>query len=399
MRISTNLQFTQSLNALLARQAESFKTQLQLSSGQKINQAADDPVGAGVAVQLDRARAELERFSANSNIVANRLNLAEVALTSFGDRLLRVRELAVQGFNGTQNAESRSAIADELEQQLEAMFALANSDDGSGRYLFAGSQGSAVPFTLGPGGAVLYGGDQVQRSIDVSPSLAIADVAPGTEIFLRVPTGNGTFAARPDATNAGTLVIGSSGLSGSTPWIPDNYTISFDGAGNYSVQDGTAAVIAAGTYTPGEAIEFAGAQLRFFGTPAAGDSFTIEPSPRQDVFATVQGVIDALRQPSATPEQRAAQQNAFFASLEDLALAQDQIIDARSKVGAGLNTLDRTTEERSAQVLSLSSTLSDIRDVNYAEAASRLSQQLLMLEAAQASFVKVQGNSLFNYIR
>ena len=58
MRISTNLQFTQSLNALLARQAESFKTQLQLSTGQKINTAAQDPVGAGSIVQLDRARAE-----------------------------------------------------------------------------------------------------------------------------------------------------------------------------------------------------------------------------------------------------------------------------------------------------------------------------------------------------
>lgn len=398
MRISTNLQFTQSLNALLARQAESFKTQLQLSTGQKINTAAQDPVGAGSIVQLDRARAELERFGANSNVLANRLNLAEVALTSTGDRLLRVRELAVQGFNGSQSPESRSAIADELEQQLEALFALANSDDGSGRYLFAGSQGSAVPFNLGPGG-VVYAGDQVQRRVDVSPSLSVADVAPGSEIFLRVPTGNGTFAARPDPANAGTLVLGSAGLSGSTPWAPDNYRIVFDGAGGYSVEDGSATVIATGTYTPGEAIEFGGVQLRFNGAPAAGDSFSVQPSPRQDVFATVQGVIDALRLPSATPEQRAAQQNAFFASLEDLGAAQEQIIDARSKIGAGLNTLDRTTEERASQVLSLSTTLSGIRDVNYAEAASQLSQQLLMLEAAQATFAKVQGNSLFNYIR
>lgn len=398
MRISTNLQFNQSLNALLARQSESFKTQLQLSTGLKINSAAQDPVGAGTIVQLDRARAELERFSANSNVLANRLNLAEVALTSTGDRLLRVRELAVQGFNGSQSPESRSAIADEMEQQLEALFALANSNDGSGRYLFAGSQGAAVPFSPGPGG-VVYAGDQVQRRVDVSPSLSVADVAPGSEIFLRVPTGNGTFAARADAANAGTLVLASAGLSGSTPWLPDGYRITFDGAGGYSVEDGSAAVIATGTYTPGEAIEFGGAQLRFNGVPAAGDSFTVQPSPRQDMFATVQGVIDALRLPSATPEQRAAQQNAFFSSLEDLGAAQEQIIDSRSKIGAGLNTLDRTTEERASQVLSLSTTLSEIRDVNYAEAASRLSQQLLMLEAAQATFAKVQGNSLFNYLR
>jgi flagellar hook-associated protein 3 FlgL len=71
----------------------------------------------------------------------------------------------------------------------------------------------------------------------------------------------------------------------------------------------------------------------------------------------------------------------------------------RAKVGAGLNTLDRTTEERASQVLSLATTLSEIRDLDFAEAASRLSQQLLFLEAAQASFAKVQSNSLFNYIR
>lgn len=398
MRISTNQQFTQGLNALLARQSEALKTQLQLSNGRKINSAAEDPVGAGVAVMLDRARAELERFSSNSNIVANRLNLAEVALTSTGDSLLRIRELAVQGFNGTQTPESRSAIADELIQQLDSLYGQANASDGSGRYLFAGSQGAAVPFTPGAGG-VIYAGDQVQRRIDISPSLAVADVEPGSEIFMRIPTGNGSFAARADAANGGTLVLQSAGLSGTTPWLPDNYRIVFDGAGGYSVEDGSAAVIATGTYTPGEAISFGGAQLRFSGAPAAGDSFSVDPSPRQDMFATVQGIIDALQLPSATPEQRAAQQNAFFAGLEDLELSQQQIIDARSKVGARLSTLDRTAEERGAQTLSLSTTLSEIRDLNYAEAASRLSQQLLMLEAAQASFTKVQSNSLFDYFR
>jgi len=398
MRISTNQQFTQGLNALLARQSEALKTQLQLSNGRKLNSAADDPVGAGVAVQLDRARAELERFSFNSGALANRLNLAETAMTSLGERVQRVRELAIQGFNGTQSAESRSAIANELEQELKALYGLANSDDGAGRALFAGSQATTQPFSPGPGG-VVYAGDQVQRRVDVSPSLAVADVAPGSEIFLRIADGNGTFSARADAANAGTAVLQSAALSSSTPWLSDSYRLVFDGAGGFSVEDGAATVIATGTYVAGQAIEFGGAQLRISGTPAAGDSFNVQPSRPQDLFSTVQSVIDGLRLPATTPEQRALQQNAFFASLENLGQGLGQIIDARSKIGAGLNTLDRTTEERSAQVLSLSTTLSDIRDVNYAEAASRLSQQLLMLEAAQASFAKVQSNSLFNFIR
>jgi flagellar hook-associated protein 3 FlgL len=399
MRISTNLQFTQSLAALLNRQSDVLKTQLQLSNGRRLNTAADDPVGAGVTVQLERAQSELQRFANNSNIVANRLNLAEVALTSFGDRLQRIRELALQGFNGVQSAQSRAAIADEMSEHLEALFALANADDGGDRYLFSGSEGAVRPFALGPGGVPVYSGDQVQRRVDVSVSLSVADVAPGSEVFMRVPTGNGSFSARADAANAGTLVLASAGLSGGTPWLPDNYRITFDGAGGYSVQDGSAAVIATGSYVPGEAIQFGGAQLRFNGAPAAGDSFVVQPSPKQDVFTTVQGVIAALRLPSDTAVQRAAQQNAFFAGLEDLSQGMGHVIDMRAKVGAGLNTLDRTTEERASQVLSLATTLSEIRDLDFAEAASRLSQQLLFLEAAQASFAKVQSNSLFNYIR
>ena len=52
-----------------------------------------------------------------------------------------------------------------------------------------------------------------------------------------------------------------------------------------------------------------------------------------------------------------------------------------------------------AQDITLRETLSDLRDVNVAEAASRLAQQSTALEAAQASFVRLQGLSLFNYLR
>ena len=49
--------------------------------------------------------------------------------------------------------------------------------------------------------------------------------------------------------------------------------------------------------------------------------------------------------------------------------------------------------------LQLEQSLSEVQDLDYAEAVSRLNQQLLSLQAAQQAFVKVQGLSLFNYLR
>jgi flagellar hook-associated protein 3 FlgL len=64
-----------------------------------------------------------------------------------------------------------------------------------------------------------------------------------------------------------------------------------------------------------------------------------------------------------------------------------------------MNTLAQTADERSAQSLQLKTTLSELRDLDYAEAASRLTQQLTTLQAAQQTFVTVQGSNLFSFLR
>ncbi|MDX5385838.1 MAG: hypothetical protein LPK24_04815, partial [Marinobacter sp.] len=57
------------------------------------------------------------------------------------------------------------------------------------------------------------------------------------------------------------------------------------------------------------------------------------------------------------------------------------------------------TDINENQILSLQKTLSGVEDLDYAEAISRFQQQLVTLQAAQQSFVKIQGLSLFNFIR
>jgi flagellar hook-associated protein 3 FlgL len=216
---------------------------------------------------------------------------------------------------------------------------------------------------------------------------------------MRIPTGNGTFAARANTATSGSLTLDASSVSNASAWDGGTYQVSFDGAGNYQVTDTSSTVIASGAYTPGSAIQFRGVSLTFNGAPNAGDSFSVKPPPSQDMFTSLQNLIDSVAAPSGSPAQKAAQRNGFFSSMEDLDQVESHVLDVRADVGARLNTVDETANERGAQSVSLKSRLSDLRDLDYTEAASRLSIQMTALQAAQQTFQRIHGSSLFDYLR
>lgn len=397
-RISTAGMYAQGLSSILAQQSRLARTQAQLGTGLKINSAADDPVGAGSAVALDRSLAELERFGKNSNVLVHRLSQQENALDDVGDHLNRVRELAIQASSPVLSPSDRKAISDELTVLRQGLIGLANSNDGSGRYLFAGTQDGSAPFVVA-GGAVTYVGDQVQKQVDVAPGLAIGDTTPGSEIFLRARTGDGTVSFAPGAANTGAAVLSNTSVTNASAWDQSSYQVNFTAANAYEVRDSANALVASGTYTPGESIAFRGVQVTATGTPNPGDTFDVRPAPARDIFATVQGLIDALGQPSGTAAERATMQNKVFGALQDVATAQDHVLNLRASGGARLAELETATAQRDAQGETIENTLTDLRVLDYAEAATRLSQQRVALEAAQSSFLRIQSLSLFDMLR
>jgi len=176
-RISTSGAYQLQLGTMLRKQAGLSHTQQQLASGQRLVTAKDDPVAAGTAVSLDRASAELERFGENANLLGNRLNLQESVLAQAGDRLSRVRELTIQANNASLSSEDKKAITAELKVIRDEMVGLANSQDGSGRYLFGGTADDHAPFVVS-GGNVSYTGDQRQRQVEIAPDQFVSDTLP-----------------------------------------------------------------------------------------------------------------------------------------------------------------------------------------------------------------------------
>jgi flagellar hook-associated protein 3 FlgL len=77
----------------------------------------------------------------------------------------------------------------------------------------------------------------------------------------------------------------------------------------------------------------------------------------------------------------------------------DKFTNVRAGVGARQNSLDNQKTANGDLISASQIALSSVQDLDYTEAATRLNQQLLALQAAQQSFVKIHGLSLFNFIQ
>ncbi|MFC7300900.1 flagellar hook-associated protein FlgL [Cognatiluteimonas weifangensis] len=398
LRVSTSGLFAQGLSSMQLRQGEIAKLNQQINSGVRLTRAADDPAGMAASQRLDHLLARLEQYGSNATIADSRLRQQESALSDSGDILLRARELAVQANNDSLSDPDRRAIALELRSLRAGLLQIANRDDGAGRRLFAGTRDGVVPFTDNAG-SVAYSGDDGQNVIDIGPDASVRDSNPGSEVFLRVRTGDGTSRARAAAANTGTGVLETAQVIDPAAWNGATLTLRFSGPGSYEVVDGAGNPLAppvAGSYTPGQAIVAQGAQFQVSGTPAAGDSFTLQRAPNQDVFATLQQLADALDTPALTDADRVRRRNALTAGLKDVDQAQQHFLDLRADTGVRRNELDQAADRRLADDESFRTMLSDLRDTDLTEAISQLNLKMVALEAAQRLMVRMQAGSLFD---
>lgn len=397
MRVSTSWLQHQSVTAMMDRQADLSRLNTQLSSGKRINQPSDDPVGAARALDLNHLVTDTAQYQRNIDAANARLMLEDQNLGNVNNVLVRVRTLVLQAVNGTQNDGTRGDIAAELAQLRAQLLGQANSTDAQGEYIFAGNRSGSPAFVDGVGGAT-YQGDDGQRMVAIGAGMQVAIGDAGSAVFGDIATGNGTFAVSAAAGNTGAVVAGASTVVDATAWDGGSYDIVFTAADAYEVRDGGGAVLDAGSYDPvhGGGITFRGAQVAFQGAPVAGDSFALAPSGTQNVFDTLQNIITTLRTPS---DGGATMQNAINTQFVNLDQAIDTVTRTRGMVGARMNALDQQQSLNGDLTLQYQTALNDVQGLNYYDAISQLGAQTTALQAAQMTFSKLQGSKLFDYLR
>ena len=101
MRVSTQLVQDRALQAMLERQSDLSRTQLQLSTGRRILSPSDDPSASADVVGLMQSKEITAQYQRNVDVAQSRLELEEVTLTGSSELLQRVRELTLQANNAT----------------------------------------------------------------------------------------------------------------------------------------------------------------------------------------------------------------------------------------------------------------------------------------------------------
>jgi len=406
MRISTKEIFDIGSRAIVGGQADMMKTQQQLSSGRRIASPADDPIGSSEALRLRQAAVLNSQYQGNQKAALGTLGQVESTLGNVTDLLQEVRTSALAAGNTSLADSDRQAIAQDIAGRLEQLIGYANSTDGTGSYLFGGYSDTAQPFTRS-GAGVTYNGDQGGRALQVSDSRSIDVSANGSHVFERIRTGNGTFVTSPAVANSGTGVVTTGQVTNVAALLAGHsYQVVFGAGGaTYTVNDTTGGLPGAPVagqsnlpYTSGSAISFDGMQFDISGRPAAGDVFDVKPSVSQSVFATLQNLVTLLNTPVTGSAGRTALVNGVADGLTNVDNAFDNILSYRTAMGSRMREIESLGSVMDDRNIAIKAALSQVEDVDYADAISRLSRQQMVLEAAQKSYVSVTHLSLFNFL-
>jgi flagellar hook-associated protein 3 FlgL len=394
MTISTLTFQTNALAEMEALQTALTQTQTELSTGSKLPNAAADPGAMAQVNQLNTQLSASQQYVTNGNALTANLTLEQSALTNATNALQSARDLAIEGNNSAMSVQDRQDIATQLQQLEQTLLGTANSTDSTGNYLFGGTASGTKPFVQ-TGASVGYQGNNQVNQVQISADQSVSAGDAGASVFVNIPAGNGTFTTAVGGANTGSGSIDTGSVVTPASWVPDTYTISFSSPTAYQVTNSAGAVVGAGTYTSGDAIDFAGVEVTISGAPASGDSFAVAPAGQASVFSTINNLIATLNSSTLSNAQITTQ---IGGAIQQIDNALSNFDGLQASVGGRLNAISTVATSSQSTQTQLQGTISNLSATDYAAATTQLSTEELALQAAQESYASIAKLSLFNYV-
>src|SRR4051794_17372494 len=148
MRINHNIQALNAYNNLSQTMSSTSKSLEKLSSGLRINKAADDAAGLAISEKMRSQIRGLDMAERNTLDAISLIQTGEGALNEVHSILQRMRELSVQAGNGTLAAEDKTAIQSEIDQLIEEVDRIAERTTFNNQSLLDGGGAAEVTFTF-----------------------------------------------------------------------------------------------------------------------------------------------------------------------------------------------------------------------------------------------------------
>ncbi|MFK2878570.1 flagellin N-terminal helical domain-containing protein [Rhodanobacter hydrolyticus] len=402
--INTNIASLQAQNNLVSSQNALNQATERLSSGLKINSAADNAAGYAIANRYTTQIGGLQQASSNASDAINLAQTAGSALDQVTSNLNAIRDLAVQAANGTYSASDRASMNVEVQQRLQEISRIANQTTFNNSNILNGALGNTT-FQVGAnvgqtisvdlqtnvqasamGGIGAYDSGNLSGAFVTSGSNPVATGLDMSTITIGLTGSNGASSsitlsgvatsaqALADAINAQTsgavnaAVDGNGGINIFTSTTSTGFSVSggaFDASSAGGASDsltssattGGVAGLASGSYTAGTAINSATSGTS--GMLANGDVNSV-----QDANALIAQVDSALSTVSNFATQLGAVQNRFQSTISTL----------------------------SAQTTNLQSSQSTIQDADFAAETAALSQASVLQQAGISVLAQANSN-------
>ncbi|NQE48580.1 flagellin [Herbaspirillum rubrisubalbicans] len=317
--INTNIPSLNTQRNLNSSQS-SLNTSIQrLSSGLRVNSAKDDAAGLAIADRMNSQIKGLAVAQRNANDGISMAQTAEGALSTVGDNLQRMRELAVQAANGTNSAQDRKTLNDEYTQLSQEVFRVLNGTSFNGQNLFTGT---------GQGASAGTGSDAANVSASLTLSFQVGANVQDNKLNDQITI------TLDDLSNNSTIatVIGTSakGLIG----LGDTTGVSSAQATYTSAKAALDNLFATGSSMSSSALASSAVTLQ-----AAVDSAKLSldqavaaPSAQSDAQKAIQNLDKAISMISSKRAEFGAVQNRFSAVISNLQVSSENITASRSRI-------------------------------------------------------------------
>ena len=358
MRISSMSYLTRQNNRNLSR---SFQ---KLSSGKRINSAADDAAGLAIAQKLLKQTNGLNAGVYNARTSQNMLNVAEGAMGSVTDMLQRVNELSIQAANGTNSSSDRGAIQAEIDQLTQEIDRVSATTKFNESYLLKGGAGkNSIPVSARDAGITGTLTQDATKATFAMDALKIGD-------SIKIGGIGYTIGDKDDETNPNVITADTA------------YSrIQEQLAAASSVGATTAATVSAGTVDPNDP-----SKVRFEiskGSVEQSNSFStsLHVGAESDMANKISVNIDALNAAgigiyglNVADKTGMAATNAIDAISDALAKVSAQ----RSSLGAASNRLDHSIAYGINAIYNLTASHSRIADTDYGKGVTDLKKNQLL---------------------
>ncbi|MCH2552075.1 MAG: FliC/FljB family flagellin [Pseudomonadota bacterium] len=358
----------------LGKSQSALQTSMErLSSGLRINSAADDAAGQAIANRMTAQTTGLAQAQRNANDGISVAQTAEGALNQVNDNLQRIRELTVQAQNDTNSPEDLNSIQDEITQRLGEIDRISEETNFNGVKVLAEDQEFSIQVGANDGEQITMNLKEINAETlgldDFNVNTRLAE-APAAGDTIEVDGDTYSFVAAGSAsTTSGDMEVESAteGTKTGTPIASGTNSLVIDDDGNAFVKNEN-----------GGEVNYYEAELS--GTPADGtNAATLTYTVAADAKA-VSGVTD-----DAT---KVATENPLAA----LDSALSDVDSLRSEMGAMQNRFDSAITNLSTTETNLSAARSRIEDADYAVEVSNMTRAQILQQAGTS--VLAQANQV-----